>query len=175
MPKPREIAEVVALRIFLFQIVVVAKQLVILRKKKAEIFVGGLDSQKLTFGKILVRLDIGRRDNVALFEYHDEPLAESSKLDWKVDGKEIHRRFKTLQWIINNEEWIMFTKKWKKTENIWYIMWFEWDETDPVIIVRPWLHAPEIDEYDQIKLKNIKWNFSDTENLDIWCKIQYKK
>ena len=114
-------------------------------------------------------------DNVALFEYHDEPLAESSKLDWKVDGKEIHRRFKTLQWIINNEEWIMFTKKWKKTENIWYIMWFEWDETDPVIIVRPWLHAPEIDEYDQIKLKNIKWNFSDTENLDIWCKIQYKK
>ena len=109
-------------------------------------------------------------DNIALFEYHDEPLAESSKLDNKVDEKEIHKRFKILQWIID-------TKAQKKVENIdvWYIMWFEWEEEDPTIIVRPRLHAPEIDEYDQIKLKNIIWVFSDDENLDIWCKIQYKK
>lgn len=114
-------------------------------------------------------------DNVALFEYHDEPLAESSKLDLKVDEKEIHRRFNILQWIISSKEWIMFDKKWKTQEKIWYIMWFEWDENDPTIIIRPQLHAPEIDEYDKIKLKNIKWFFSDNENLDIWCKIQYKK
>jgi len=114
-------------------------------------------------------------DNVALFEYHDEPLAESSKLDGKVDEKEIRRRFEILQWIINNEEWIMFAKKWKKQEYVWYIVWFEWDENDPTIVVRPRLHAPEIDEYDTIKLKDIEWVFSDTENLDIWCKIQYKK
>ena len=112
-------------------------------------------------------------DNVALFEYHDEPLAESSKLDWKVDEKEIHRRFEILQWIINAS--LSKQNKRKNKDEIWYIMWFEWDEDDPTIIVRPWLHAPEIDEYDQIKLKNIKWIFSDTENLDIWCKIQYKK
>lgn len=111
-------------------------------------------------------------DNVALFEYHDEPLAESSKLDNKVDENEIHRRFEILKWIINNEEWKIEDKKWN---GVWFIMWFEWDEKDPTIIVRPWLHAPEIDEYDKIKLKNIKWIFSDVENLDIWSKILYKK
>ena len=111
-------------------------------------------------------------DNVALFEYHDEPLAESSKLDNKIDESEIHRRFEILKWIINNKEWKIKNEKWN---GVWFIMWFEWDEKDPVIIVRPWLHAPEIDEYDQIKLKNIKWIFSDDENLDIWSKILYKK
>ena len=110
-------------------------------------------------------------DNIALFEYHDEPLAESNKLDLKVNEKEIHRRFKILQWIIEN----IPQKKTKNKDEVWYIMWFEWNRNDPTIIVRPWLHAPEIDEYDKIKLKNIKWIFSDTENLDIWCKIQYKK
>lgn len=111
-------------------------------------------------------------DNIALFEYHDELLAESSKLDHKVDEKEIHKRFDILKWIINNEWLRINNEKWNKT---WYVMWFEWDENNPTIIVRPRLHAPEIDEYDQIKLKNIIWIFSDNENLDIWSKIQYKK
>ena len=110
-------------------------------------------------------------DNVALFEYHDEPLAESSKLDWKVEEQEIHRRFEILRWIIED----IPQNKIRNRYEIWYVMWFDWDENDPIISVRPRLHAPEIDEYDQIKLKNIKWIFSDTENLDIWCKIQYKK
>ena len=130
-------------------------------------------------------------DNIALFEYHDEPLAESSKLDWKVDEKEIHRRFEILKWIIDSKSFRTegekstsrnnrflsrsTPSKWKNNWNIWFVMWFEWYEKDPVIIVRPWLHAPEIDEYDEIKLKNIKWIFSDDENLDIWSKILYKK
>lgn len=109
-------------------------------------------------------------DNIALFEYHDEPLAESNKLDWKVDEKEIHRRFEILKWIIETHQ-----KKTKNKDEVWFVMWFEWDENDPIIIIRPWLHAPEIDEYDKIKLKNIKWIFSDNENLDIWSKILYKK
>ena len=137
-------------------------------------------------------------DNVALFEYHDEELAESSKLDWKVDEEEIHRRFEILQWIIDSmsfwvkwnetknlkhnkldsssqssSEWQLGQKKWWKNWNIWFIMWFEWDESDPTIIVRPRLHAPEIDEYDEIKLKDIKWVFSDSTELDIWSKISY--
>jgi hypothetical protein len=130
-------------------------------------------------------------DNVALFEYHDEPLAESSKLDHKVDESEIHRRFEILKWIVSNESFRTegekstsnnnrflsrsTPSKWPDNWNVWYIMWFEWDEENPTIIVRPWLHAPEIDEYDQIKLKNITWIFDDNENLDIWSKIQYKK
>lgn len=109
-------------------------------------------------------------DNIALFEYHDEPLAESSKLDWKVDEKEIHGRFEILKWIIETQQ-----KKTKNKDEVWFVMWFEWDENNPIIIVRPWLHAPEIDEHYKIKLKNIKWIFSDNENLDIWSKILYKK
>ena len=130
-------------------------------------------------------------DNIALFEYHDEALAESSELDWKVDEKEIHRRFEILKWIIDSKSFRTegekstsrnnrflsrsTPSKWQNNWNIWFVMWFEWDEKNPVIVVRPWLHAPEIDEYDEIKLKNIKWIFSDNENLDIWSKILYKK
>ena len=112
-----------------------------------------------------------RFNNIALFEYHDEPLAESSKLDWKVDEQEIHRRFEVLKWIIED----IPQNKIKNKDEIWYVMWFEWGETNPTIIIRPWLHAPEIDEYDEIRLKNIKWIFSDDENLDIWSKVLYKK
>ena len=124
------------------------------------------------FGELCDFLKNYHFDNVALFEYHDEPLAESSKLDNKVEEQEIHRRFEILKWIINDEEWKIKNGKWNE---VWYIMWFEWDEKNPKIMVRPWLHAPEIDEYDEIKLKNIKWIFSDDENLDIWSKILYKK
>lgn len=116
-------------------------------------------------------LDKDYFDNIALFEYHDESLAESSKLDWKVAEKEIHRRFEILKWIIEDT----LQKKGCNKDEIWFVMWFDWDENDPVIIVRPWLHAPEIDEYYEIKLKNIKWIFSDDKNLDIWSKILYKK
>jgi len=112
-----------------------------------------------------------RFDNIALFEYHDEPLAESSKLDWKVGEHEIHSRFEILKWIIED----IPQKETKNKDEVWFVMWFEWNEKDPIIVIRPWLHAPEIDEYDKIKLKNIKWIFSDDENLDIWSKILYKK
>jgi tRNA A37 methylthiotransferase MiaB len=36
-------------------------------------------------------------DNIALFEYHDEPLAESSKLKDKIDEKIVHKRFLKLK------------------------------------------------------------------------------
>jgi len=128
-------------------------------------------------------------DNIALFEYHDEPLAESSKLDGKVDDKEIHKRFEILKWILDKSplnplfekegtyptDTPSFSKRGPGGDLVWFVMWFEWNENDPTIIVRPRLHAPEIDEYDKIKLKNITWVFSDDENLDIWSKIQYKK
>jgi len=39
-------------------------------------------------------------DNIALFEYHDEPLAESSKLLNKIDGDIIHERFLKLKKIV---------------------------------------------------------------------------
>jgi tRNA A37 methylthiotransferase MiaB len=36
-------------------------------------------------------------NNIALFEYHDEPLAASSKLPNKIDDKTVHERFKILK------------------------------------------------------------------------------
>ena len=36
-------------------------------------------------------------DNIALFEYHDEPLAKSSSFENKVPDEIIHSRFKTIR------------------------------------------------------------------------------
>jgi ribosomal protein S12 methylthiotransferase len=40
-------------------------------------------------------------DNIALFEYHDEPLAKSFQLSGKVEGKVIRRRFRELRQLVN--------------------------------------------------------------------------
>jgi tRNA A37 methylthiotransferase MiaB len=36
-------------------------------------------------------------DNIALFEYHDEPLAQSSTFENKVPDDVIHSRFKVIR------------------------------------------------------------------------------
>jgi tRNA A37 methylthiotransferase MiaB len=42
-------------------------------------------------------LDEDYFDNIALFEYHDEPLAKSSTFSDKVPDKVIHSRFKIIR------------------------------------------------------------------------------
>ncbi|HBB03906.1 TPA: hypothetical protein DCZ39_03320 [Patescibacteria group bacterium] len=44
-----------------------------------------------------------RFDNIALFEYHDEPLATSSKLDKKVDYDTIRARFTKIRQLVNRQ------------------------------------------------------------------------
>ena len=106
-------------------------------------------------------------DNIALFEYHDEPFATSSKLDNKVPDKTIRKRFTATRQLVNHQLLDRENnKKWK--EGIWYIM----DFTDDEITVRPQLHAPEIDPYDDIKPKQIIWVFKDKEPV-IWDLIKY--
>jgi len=112
-------------------------------------------------------------DNVALFEYHDEPLAESSKLENKVDWKIIHERFSKLKKILEVRD--ARERPLQQKEKIWFITWFKGTEENPTIIVRPWLHAPEIDSYDEIKLDQIKWAYSENWELDVGIKIEYKK
>jgi len=41
-------------------------------------------------------------DSVSVFGYHDEPLADSSKLDQKIDSKTIKSRLKAIKEILNN-------------------------------------------------------------------------
>jgi len=52
-------------------------------------------------------------DNVALFEYHDEILAPSSKLDQKVDDETISARFE----IIKDIREPMYDEKQKQKMN----------------------------------------------------------
>ena len=42
-------------------------------------------------------LDEDYFDNIALFEYHDEPLSKSSTFKNKVSDEIIHSRFKTIR------------------------------------------------------------------------------
>jgi tRNA A37 methylthiotransferase MiaB len=42
-------------------------------------------------------LDEDYFDNIALFEYHDEPLAKSSTIENKVPDEVIHSHFKTIR------------------------------------------------------------------------------
>ena len=106
-------------------------------------------------------------DNIALFEYHDEPFATSSKLDSKVPDNIIRKRFTETRQLVNRQLLDRENnRKWK--EEVWYIM----DFIDDEITVRPELHAPEIDPYDDIKVEQITWVFEDKE-LEIWDKIKY--
>lgn len=109
-------------------------------------------------------------DNIALFEYHDEPLAASSKLDNKVDYANIHKRFLKIKKIRN---WIKASSVMNNDEQRWFVMEIKQQKKSPVIVVRPWLHAPEIDAYVDVKLENITENLDWSESIDIWSEVMY--
>ena len=59
------------------------------------------------FDKLMKFVDETNFDNIALFEYHDEPLAASSKLPNKVDYAIIRARFTKIRQLVNRQllEW----------------------------------------------------------------------
>lgn len=119
--------------------------------------------------KLLDFIKLEYFDNIALFEYHDEPFATSSKLDKKVPANIIRKRFIQTKQLVNHQSInLENNKKWK--ERVWYIMDFMYDE----IIVRPELHAPEIDPYNKVSLSQIIWKNWNNDNLQIWDLIKYK-
>lgn len=119
--------------------------------------------------KLLDFIKLEYFDNIALFEYHDEPFATSSKLDNKVPDNIIRKRFTQTKQLVNRQLInLENNRKWK--EKVWYIMDFMYDE----ITVRPELHAPEIDPYDKIKLDQIIWKYWENPELEIWDLIKYK-
>lgn len=90
-------------------------------------------------------------DSVALFEYHDESLAASSKILPKVPDKTIKSRMKKLDKIINE----IYDKKYRK--DIWKkFIWFVVDYDKKNIWIRREIRAPEIDELDVISSKWFK-------------------
>ncbi len=95
-------------------------------------------------------------ESVGIFQYHDELLAASSKLPNKVDENTAKERIEILTPVLEN----IYEKKRKARKGkkqSWYIM--EVRETSAII--RPEMHAPEVDEYDEIPLANIETKFDD--------------
>jgi len=140
---------------------------------RTNIIVGFPGETKEDFNQLKTYLKNSDFDNIALFEYHDEPFATSSKLPDKIDEKEIRKRFLDLKKIVDS----LLAKKAKARkgkEEIGYITWIEnWKLKIENLVVRPWLHAPEIDAYDEISLKQVVWILNKKSELEIWDKIIY--
>lgn len=109
-------------------------------------------------------------DNIALFEYHDEPLAASSQLPNKVDWKEINKRFRkvktVMEKVIDEKNELRIAKEQK-----WFVVDIVEKKGEVKIIVRPWLHTPEVDPYDEIGDEEI---LSKKSRIKIWDLIEYK-
>ena len=110
-------------------------------------------------------------DNIALFEYHDEPLALSSTFEDKVDDKLIHTRFNTIRKqvdkLLSDHE-----KNRKDKRQIWFVEWIKQSKKDIILSVRPEINCPEIDPVDEVKLENVTQCF-DWDTIDIWSKVEY--
>ena len=111
-------------------------------------------------------------NNIALFEYHDEKLSESSKLPDKVDEKIIRERFQITKKLVDkllkdreiqrkNKEFTGTISDIQSTKNGSY-----------KITIRPSLNCPEIDNEDKVPLENIIESY-DWDELDIWCRVKY--
>jgi ribosomal protein S12 methylthiotransferase len=113
-------------------------------------------------------------DNIALFEYHDEPFATSSKLDKKVDDKEIRRRFLEMKKIVD-KQLIANEKKRKWEQEVWYIMEVKKLKNWKIekLTIRSRLHAPEIDSYDEISREQVLATFDSADEANIGDRIVY--
>lgn len=89
-------------------------------------------------------------ESVGIFEYHDEPLAASSKLPGKVDESIAKNRIKEITPILNAVYDAKLALR-KEKNQFGYIM----DIKDTTLIVRPEMAAPEIDDYDEIPYEKV--------------------
>jgi ribosomal protein S12 methylthiotransferase len=104
-------------------------------------------------------------DSVSMFGYHDEKLAWSSKLDQKVDDKEIIKRVEAMSNVLNE----IYDKKEKA--RIWKeFTGYVYDFDDKNVHIRWEYKAPELDELDIVSLENIiEWT------VEIGEKVRYRK
>ena len=110
-------------------------------------------------------------DNIALFEYHDEPLATSSSFENKVPDATIHKRFNVVRKQVDN---LMSTREERRKDKVqvWFIEWISKKRNKIILSIRPEIHCPEIDSLDEVKLENVIRSF-DWDELDIWSKVEY--
>jgi ribosomal protein S12 methylthiotransferase len=102
-------------------------------------------------------------ESVGIFQYHDEPLAASSKLGEKVADDVAKNRIKILAPLLE-EIYEKKTKARMKKTQYGYVM----DIKDKTVIIRPELHAPEIDEYDEVLRSKVS-----EKEIDIGSYVEY--
>ncbi len=139
-----------------------------IRFVRTNLIIGFPGETKQDFEKLLKFVDETKFDNIALFEYHDEPLAASSKLPNKVDDAEIRARFTKIRQLVNKQLLAReAARMW--AQDVGYITEiYKW-----TLVVRPRLNCPEIDDVDEISMKNVVGTFEEKNKLDIWDKIMY--
>lgn len=67
---------------------------------RTNLIIGFPGETKEDFVKLMKFVEETKFDNIALFEYHDEPMAASSKLPNKVDDAEIRARFTKIKKLV---------------------------------------------------------------------------
>lgn len=105
-----------------------------------------------------------RFESVGIFQYHDEPLAASSKLPNKIDENIAKTRINTINPLLEkilDEK--LDERKWEKQHG--YVMDIAWK----TIIIRPELAAPEVDDYDEVSLSDI----TDSREMRIGSYVEY--
>jgi len=109
-------------------------------------------------------------DSIALFEYHDELLAPSSKLDQKVPDEEIHRRFLHIKGL-----WDTLAAAREKKRHGQQFTWVvtDIDTRKQMLTVRPLLHAPDIDPVDEVPFRHIVWRKEMKHHRDTWVEVSY--
>ena len=105
-------------------------------------------------------------ESVGVFQYHDEPMAASSKLDQKIDEDIARVRLKKLS-VILDEVYAANALAAQGQEFLGYVMQME----DDTLIVRREIQAPEIDEYDEISYEDL---IAGPEELDFGAVVEYR-
>ena len=90
-------------------------------------------------------------ESVGVFQYHDEALAASSKLDQKVNDIIAKQRLKKLSKVLD-EVYSKHVKKARGKKHFGYIM----SIAKNTCIIRREIQAPEVDEYDEVKLSVVE-------------------
>ena len=110
-------------------------------------------------------------DNIALFEYHDEPLALSSTFENKVPDSTIHSRFKTIRSQV--DRLLKSREKRRKWKNqIGFVEWIREKRWEIFLSVSPEINCPEIDPVDEVSLESMIQCF-DGEEIEIGSKVEY--
>ena len=116
-------------------------------------------------------LDEDYFDNIALFEYHDEPLAKSSTFENKVPDDVVHSRFKTIRAQV--DKLLKAREKKRKWKNqIGFVESVREKKGQIFLSIRPEINCPEIDPVDDVKLENVIQCF-DGEEIEIGSRVEY--